>query len=178
MFDKDNVLDNSSRFQNFFVFDPGSIRVSESDIFLIGQASLRTFFGVASWTLFFFIPAITMKMIAEEKNAGTLELVLTKSISDRQLVYGKFLASVLLVSIALLSTLPYIITLSSIGNLDTPKEEIDLLYNLKIILVCIVPPLEGSGCNNITIGESSLLLWEYFASILPSGPGINKSTIW
>ena len=37
MFDKDNVLDNSSRFQNFFVFDPGSIRVSENDIFLIGQ---------------------------------------------------------------------------------------------------------------------------------------------
>jgi ABC-2 type transport system permease protein len=45
-----------------------------SDIFLVGQASLGSFFSVAFWTLFFFIPAITMRMVAEEDSSGTMDL--------------------------------------------------------------------------------------------------------
>lgn len=99
-------------FSGFFTWLYGN------DVFLVGQASLRGFFSIASWTLFFFIPAITMKMIAEEKKTGTLELLLTKAISDRQVVYGKFLATILLICIALVATLPYVITIANIGNLD------------------------------------------------------------
>ena len=89
-----------------------------SDIFFIGQATLQPFFSVAYWTLFFFIPALTMRMIAEENKSGTIELLLTKSISDREVVLGKFLACLLLIVIALVLTLPYYITLSFIGNVD------------------------------------------------------------
>ncbi len=89
-----------------------------SDIFMVGQASLRTFFSVAYWTLFFFIPALTMGMIAQENNTGTIELLLTKPVTDRQLVLGKFTASLLLVVISLAFTLPYVVTVASIGNLD------------------------------------------------------------
>lgn len=89
-----------------------------NDVFIVGQASLQTFFSVASWTLFFFIPAITMRMIAEEKKTGTLELLLTKNVTDRQVVLGKFLAAFLLVGIALSATLIYPITIANIGNLD------------------------------------------------------------
>jgi ABC-2 type transport system permease protein len=89
-----------------------------SDVFLIGQATLRPFFSIAYWTLFFFIPALTMRSLAEEKKTGTIELLLTKAVTDKQVVIGKFLASLLLISLALAFTLPYIITLSSIGNLD------------------------------------------------------------
>lgn len=99
-------------FSGFFTWLYGN------DIFLVGQANLRVFFAIASWTLFFFIPAITMKMLAEEKKVGTLELLLTKSVSDRQLIIGKFLGSALLVAIALTATLPYVVTLASIGDLD------------------------------------------------------------
>lgn len=99
-------------FSGFFTWLYGN------DIFLIGQASLQVFFQVASWTLFFFIPAISMKMLSEEKKTGTIELLLTKSITDRQVVLGKFLATVLLVCIALAMTLIYPITLANIGNLD------------------------------------------------------------
>ncbi|HEY4207515.1 MAG TPA: ABC transporter permease [Puia sp.] len=99
-------------FSGFFTWLYGS------DIFLVGQASLETFFNVAFWTLFFFIPAITMRLLAEERKTGTIELLLTKAVSDRQLVLGKFLAAWLLVAIALLFTLPYPITLAFIGNLD------------------------------------------------------------
>lgn len=89
-----------------------------NDIFLRGQASLSPFFDIAFWTLFFFIPAITMRMLAEEKKTGTIELLLTKAVSDRQVVLGKFLACFLLVAIAIGFTLPYYITLSQIGNVD------------------------------------------------------------
>ena len=89
-----------------------------NDIFMLGQASLRAFFSIAYWTLFFFIPALTMRLLAEEIRSGTLELLLTKPISDRQVVLGKFLAALGLIVVALLFTLPYVITVSSIGNLD------------------------------------------------------------
>ena len=53
-----------------------------NNIFLMNQASLSVFFGIAYWTLFFFIPAITMRSIAEENRSGTIELLSTKAVSD------------------------------------------------------------------------------------------------
>ena len=89
-----------------------------SDIFFAGQASLQVFFQIAYWTLFFFIPALTMRMIAEENRSGTLELLLTKPVTDWQVVLGKFLATLALIVIALVLTLPYYITVANIGNVD------------------------------------------------------------
>ena len=89
-----------------------------SDVFLVGQASLQSFFGVAYWTLFFFTPAITMRTIAEEKRTGTIELILTKPITDWQLMVGKYLACLMLIGIALLSTLPFYFTVANIGPVD------------------------------------------------------------
>ena len=89
-----------------------------SDIFYHKQASLNTFFNVALWSLFFFIPAITMRQFAEEKKSGTIELLLTKKLTDRQLVIGKYLACLLLVAIALAFTLPYYISIARLGNID------------------------------------------------------------
>ncbi|MCX6270876.1 MAG: ABC transporter permease subunit [Bacteroidetes bacterium] len=89
-----------------------------SDIFLVGQASLQTFFAIAFWTLFFFIPSLTMRMIAEERKSGTIETLLTKPISDWQVIIGKFLGTLVLVCIALVLTLPYYFTISSIGKID------------------------------------------------------------
>lgn len=99
-------------FSGFFTW------ISGSDIFIVGQASLRAFFGIAYWTLFFFIPALTMRMLAEEKKTGTIEMLLTKPVTDRQVIIGKYLATVILIAIALAFTLPYVITVSKIGNLD------------------------------------------------------------
>jgi ABC-2 type transport system permease protein len=89
-----------------------------SDVFLVGQASLRAFFSIAYWTLFFFIPALTMRLLAEEIRSGTIELLLTRAITDRQVILGKFLSTFLLILVALLFTIPYVITIASIGNLD------------------------------------------------------------
>ncbi|MBR9999417.1 MAG: ABC transporter permease subunit [Cyclobacteriaceae bacterium] len=89
-----------------------------SSIFLIDQASLQVFFGISYWTLFFFIPAITMRTLAEENRSGTIELLSTKAVSDREIIIGKFLSNFLLVAIALACTLPYYITIAMLGDID------------------------------------------------------------
>lgn len=89
-----------------------------SDIFLIGQATLQPFFSIAYFTLFFFIPALTMRTLAEEKRIGTIELLLTKAVSDWEVVLGKFLACLILILVALALTLPYYITVWALGPVD------------------------------------------------------------
>lgn len=89
-----------------------------ADVFLTGQASLQTFFGIAYWTLFFFIPALSMRMIAEEKKSGTLEILLTLPVHPVQVIMGKFLANLGMIAFALVLTLPYYFTISSIGLVD------------------------------------------------------------
>jgi len=89
-----------------------------SDVFFIGQATLQPFFSIAYWTLFFFIPALTMKMIAEEKRSGTMELLLTKSVNDWHVILGKFVACLVLIAIALALTIPYYITVWALGPID------------------------------------------------------------
>ncbi len=89
-----------------------------SDIFYVNQASLQSFFSIAFWTLFFFIPALTMKQIAEEHKSGTIEMLLTKPVSEWKVLWGKFLATLILIVAALVLTLPYYITVWSLGPID------------------------------------------------------------
>jgi ABC-2 type transport system permease protein len=99
-------------FSGFFTW------ISGADIFMVGQASLQSFFGIAYWTLFFFIPGLTMAQLAEENRSGTIELLMTKPITDWQVVIGKFLSTFLLIAVALAFTLPYYITVSTLGPID------------------------------------------------------------
>jgi ABC-2 type transport system permease protein len=89
-----------------------------SDVFFVNQASLQSFFGISFWTLFFFIPAVTMGLLADERKSGTIELLVTKPVSDWQIISGKFLSAFLLICITLLLTFPYYITVASIGKID------------------------------------------------------------
>ena len=89
-----------------------------NNIFFLNQASLSVSFGISYWTLFFFIPSITMRTLAEENRSGTIEILSTKAVSDFEIVAGKFLGSYFLVLIALLCTIPYYFTVSLLGNVD------------------------------------------------------------
>lgn len=87
-------------------------------LFLVNEASLRNVMGIVPVIFIFFIPAITMRLISEEKKIGTIELILTMPIKDSEVVLGKFLASVALLFIALVFTLGYVITISIFGDPD------------------------------------------------------------
>ncbi|MCB0735880.1 MAG: ABC transporter permease subunit [Bacteroidetes bacterium] len=89
-----------------------------NNIFDRGEANLMPFFDIAFWTLFFFIPLLTMRMLAEENKTGTIELLLTKSVTDWQVIFGKFLSVFILIAIALLLTTPYYYTIAKYGEVD------------------------------------------------------------
>lgn len=102
-------------FSGFFTWIYG---IFGPDVFLSDQASIFPFFNVAYLTLFIFIPALTMRMFAEERKTGTLELLLTQNVTNWQVVWGKYLACLSLVGIALLFSLPYYFTVSWLGKPD------------------------------------------------------------
>ena len=81
-----------------------------------GFADLAPFFQLAPWVLLFLIPAVTMRSFSDELKMGTLELLLTKPISLKNIVLGKYFGAVFLILIALLPTLLYIVTISQLGN--------------------------------------------------------------
>jgi ABC-2 type transport system permease protein len=88
-----------------------------------GYADLGLFFNLTPYVMLFLVPAITMRAIADEVRAGTLEWLMTKPVSRWQIVGGKFLASWLLVVLTLVPTLLYYVTLyllgSPVGNIDS-----------------------------------------------------------
>ncbi len=86
--------------------------------FLVNNVSMRGFFGVMPWIFLFLIPAITMRLWAEEKKTGTLEVMLTSPLTDWQMVMGKFLASFLFLAIAIGLTLNLPIVMALAGNPD------------------------------------------------------------
>ncbi|MGH7540761.1 MAG: Gldg family protein [Gemmatimonadota bacterium] len=75
------------------------------DAYLVGEASLRPMIGLLPWLLLFFVPAVTMRSLAEERRAGTLELVLAQPVSVAEFLVGKFVGVFLFLAIALAGTL-------------------------------------------------------------------------
>jgi len=64
-----------------------------SQVFLVNEATLRDFFSTTPLIFIFFAPALTMRLLAEEKRTGTLELLITMPVTDWQVVLGKFFAA-------------------------------------------------------------------------------------
>ena len=93
-----------------------------SQLFLIDRASARTLFAPSPFSpsllLVVLAPAVTMRLIAEERKTGTIELLTTMPLTDAHLVLGKFLAALGLLCAALLLTVAYPLTVSFVGDLD------------------------------------------------------------
>ncbi len=96
---------------------PGEMNVLDS-----GHATLDTLYIIAPWVFLFLVPAITMRTLSEEKRSGTIELLLTRPITDMELILGKYLASVVLVVIIMIPSLVFFVSIyllgSPVGNMD------------------------------------------------------------
>ena len=87
----------------------------ETSILEYGYASLESLFSIAPYIFMFLIPAITMRSLAEEKKEGTFELLVTRPLTDWQIVLGKYFAALLIIALALLPTLIYYISVYQLG---------------------------------------------------------------
>jgi len=97
--------------------------IPDDNLLDFGYADLGMFFKNAPYIFILFIPSLTMRMFADEKSTGTLEVLFTKPLGEFSIVLGKYLAALTLVAFALILTLPYPISLwklgNPVGNLDT-----------------------------------------------------------
>jgi ABC-2 type transport system permease protein len=89
---------------------------TETSVLEYGFADMDTLFSLGPYVFIFLVPAITMKSFAEEKKMGTMELLLTKPLTDWDIVFGKFLATFALVLLSLLPTLIYYVSIHKLGN--------------------------------------------------------------
>ena len=86
--------------------------------FLFGQANLRNFFSLLPIIFSFVIPAVTMRLVAEELNVGSYEILLSMPVTFIDVVLGKFLAALAFVAAMLIPTLAYAISVTALGQLD------------------------------------------------------------
>lgn len=96
----------------------GVLTFNLGNFFDRNQADLAPFFNFVPWVFLLLVPAITMRLWAEERRLGTIELLLTLPITLAQAVVGKFLAAWAFCAIALLLTFPFVLTVNYLGNPD------------------------------------------------------------
>ncbi|MDJ0389843.1 ABC transporter permease subunit [Roseomonas sp. E05] len=101
-----------------FLIMSGALTFTLGNFFDRGTADLQPFFGFVPWLFLFLVPALTMRLWAEERRLGTIELLLTLPITQGQAVLGKFLAAWAFCAIALLLTFPLVLTVNYLGNPD------------------------------------------------------------
>ena len=97
----------------YLTFEPG-----RGSFFYIREASLDSFFRYIPWMFLFLIPAVSMKMWAEERKSGTIELLFTMPVTVKQAVIAKFMASWAFIGVAILGTMPMVFTVIYLGNPD------------------------------------------------------------
>jgi ABC-2 type transport system permease protein len=101
-----------------FLVLAGLLTFYAGDFYERGQADLQPFFVMHPWLYLILVPAVSMRMWAEEAKGGTLELLLTLPVSLVQAMLGKFLAAWLFVGLALALTFPLWITVNYLGSPD------------------------------------------------------------
>lgn len=124
---------------------------SGNNILDSGFATLDGLFGLAPWLFLFLVPAITMRCFAEERKTGTLDLLLTRPLTETAIVLGKDLASLAIVIIAIVPTLIYFLSVSLLGN---PAGNIDMGGTwgsyIGLALLAMVYVSIGGFCSSLT----------------------------
>jgi ABC-2 type transport system permease protein len=118
--------------------------------FQADQASLRNLFMLLPWVYLFFVPAISMRLLAEEKKVGTVEVLMTLPLRDWEVVLAKYLAAFIFLTVSLLLTFPLIIV---VARAAAPAVTID--YG----------PIVGGYLGAILMGGAFLAVGIFFSSL-------------
>lgn len=123
-----------------------------------GMASLNGFFALAPWLLLFILPAVTMRSFAEERQTGTLELLLTRPLSEWAIVAGKFFACF---TLALLCLLPTMVYLYTVRTLALPEGNIDwgMIVGGYIGLILISMPFTAVGLTTSLFSKNQVTVF-------------------
>jgi ABC-2 type transport system permease protein len=127
--------------------------------FAAGQASLRGYFALMPLVFSILVPALTMRLWAEERRQGTYELLLTMPFRDGEMVLGKYLAAMTVVLIALASSLPVPILVSMFGRFDLGTIVAEYLGAIMMAsaAVAIGQAISGASKNQMTAFLATVL---------------------
>ena len=130
---------------------PGELNLLDA-----GYANIDTLFIVAPWVFMFLIPAVTMRMFADEKKSGTIELLLTRPLTDLQIIAGKYLAGLTLVILSLLPSLVYYYSAHTLGN---PSGNIDTggMWGSYLGLLFLAAAYVAIGIFSSSITENQII---------------------
>jgi len=117
-----------------------------NSFFAVGQATMRWFFVYLPWIFMFMVPAVTMRLWAEEKMLGTLELLMTLPVRDHETVLGKYVAALIFLTMTILLTFPLALVVLKLGKPD-------------------VGPLIGGYLGSILLGASFLAIGTFCSSL-------------
>lgn len=140
------------------------------NVFDYGYATLDKFFQLAPWILLFLIPAITMRSFSEEFKTGTYEILQTRPLSRSQIVVGKYMASLVVVFIALIPTLLYVLSiqdLSATGGIDRGGTAGSYIGLLLLAAVFVAISLFSSSLTTNPV--VAFILGAFFCFILYTG---------
>ena len=121
----------------------------ESNVFDYGYATLDKFFEIAPWILLLLIPAITMRSFADEFRGGTYEILQTRPLTRWQMIGGKYLASMIIVVLAILPTLIYVYTIRDLSTGGIDGGGIAGSY-IGLFLLAAVFAAIGTWCSSLT----------------------------
>ncbi len=150
----------------FFVLSP---------FFFYGQADLREFFGSLPWLFSIAIPAVTMRLLSEEEQSGSIEIIMTLPVTTYDIVLGKFFAATVFVGVMLIPTLIYVVTVAMVGSIDLGPVLGGYLGALFLAGACVAIGVFTSSLSKnqiiaFIIGMGiclALTLTEYFRFFLP-----------
>jgi ABC-type uncharacterized transport system involved in gliding motility auxiliary subunit/ABC-type transport system involved in multi-copper enzyme maturation permease subunit len=146
-----------------FLLLAGFFTFSFGGFFERGEASLASFFAWLPWLFLFIVPAIGMRLWADEQRLGTLELLMTLPITPWQAILGKFLAAWLFVAIALGLTFPLVITVNWLGD---PDNGTILAGYLGALLVAGTFLAIASFCSALTRNQAIAFVLSLIACLL------------
>lgn len=143
-----------------FLLSCGTLFFFVERFFAAGQASMRGYFALMPFVLAILTPALTMRLWAEERRAGTYELLLTMPFSDGELVLGKYLAAMAVVAAALAASLPVPVMVSMFGRLDSGVIACEYLGALLMssAAVAIGQAVSGAAKNQISAFMATVLI--------------------
>lgn len=139
------------------------------DLFTVGLTTVDgAFFWMAS-TFLFVVPAVTMRLVAEERRTGSLELLATLPVTSAQIIVGKWLAAVFLVAVALAMSLSWPIALAMLGELDWGP-----VIGGYLGLLCMGAGFAAIGTFTSALTESQVLafLLSFIVCLVPFGMGL------
>jgi ABC-2 type transport system permease protein len=145
-----------------FIFKNSNINILD-----YGYASLENFFNLAPWVLLLLIPAITMRLFAEEWKSGTIEILRTQPLTGSQIVGGKYFSALLVVALALIPTLVYLVTIKSLEAGDAALDMGGILGSyIGLAWLCAAFTAVGTWCSSFTNNAIIAFLLSAFACYL------------